>query len=455
MESLSTVHVSEILRAKALAADALVDLVRPRLGQTRDRSLLIYLHVPFCSSKCTFCNWVSDVPVSQLRAAASVRRDYALALRTQISTLGPLLRELEYEPTHIYWGGGTPSMLSSEEFEIVIDALATSFDLSRIEEHAIETSPETLTLEKLSTMRRLGIDRISMGVQSFDNQELRRAGRAHSAETAVDAVRLMRDAGFGNINLDLIAGFPEQTPEVLERTLEKTIELDPEHVTVYVYRAEANTVMANQIHKGSRGTRTLDENLESYTCAQRALERAGYVEYTVGYFSRNDRYRFGGEDYYFGLVGDYIGLGSGAESIIGHHSLANRPGRLQQFLAHPTEFSAVTQFSPKQLDPVLRALRLTILTERGVDYRRFERLFGFPFAAVRSDPYISGLLQYLRYCGAEFVEEDDRLFVTERTRSRSYIVALQRKFFPMKAETKAGGVANAPARGPTATPVRL
>lgn len=424
---------------KALPAEKLQALLSPELGNSDERSLLLYLHVPFCSSKCTFCNWVSEIPVPQLRAAAPVRRDYTSAVCEQIRAVGPPLNALQYEPVHIYWGGGTPSMLSGDEIQEIVETLDQTFDLSRLQEHTIETSPETLTAEKLTAMRASGINRVSMGVQSFDDQELRRAARAHSSATALRAVDLIREAGFDNLNLDLIVGFPYQTLDMLKRTLEITMRLAPEHVTVYVYRAEPNTVMAKQIQEGHRSAPTLTDNLAAYECASSALAEAGYFEYTVGYFIKTPAHRFRAEEYYFGLQGDYVGFGCGGESILGHHTLVNPSSRLQEFLAHPTEFARVEPFSTAHLDGILRALRLTILTEQGIEYERFHRMFGFPFATVRNHPYVNGLLRYLQYCGAEFVETDQSLSVTEATRSRSYIVALQRKFYAPRTETARTG----------------
>lgn len=407
-------------------------LLEPNLRGRDERPLLVYLHIPFCSSKCTFCNWVSDIPVSQLRAGAPVRRDYASALCEQIRALGPVMRDLAYEPACIYWGGGTPSILSGDEIESVAEALAGAFDVSAISEHTMETSPETLTADKLRAIRRAGVDRISMGVQSFDDQELRRAARAHSAETALRAVDLVRHAGFTSLNLDLIAGFPGQNTDMLRRTLDITLQLAPEHITVYMYRAEDNTVMATQIQSGHRPQRSLDDNLSAYECASSAITSAGYLEYTVGYFVKDPSHRFKGEDYYFDLEGDYLGLGCGGESILGHHAFRNPPNGLQQYLANPSHFAEAERFSLDRLEGILRALRLTVLTERGIDYVRFEQLFGIPFTAMRDQPAVKGMLHYLRYCGAEFVETPARLMITPETRSRSYIVALQRRFHNQK-----------------------
>lgn len=418
-----------------VSAEGLRALLAPRLRQTADRSLLIYLHVPFCSSKCTFCDWVTEIPVTQLRSGPSVRGAYVASLCRQIRAVGPILTDLGYDAKHVYWGGGTPSKLSEEELAQVADSLAASFDLSGIGEYTMETSPDTLTAAKLATMRDIGVNRVSLGVQSFDDQELRRAARSHSSAMAEEAVHLIHDAGFANVNIDLIVGFPEQTLETLDRTLRTAIALAPRHVTTYIYRPTPGTVMARQIGTGHRNAATLPDLLQAYHFARCLLEDAGYFEYAVGYFTRDAASRFRGEEYYFNLEGDYIGFGSGGESILGHHNLKNTPAALHWYITHPTQFESVEQFSPAALETTFRALRLTMLTATGVEYRRFERLFGFPFSLIRHHPQVEALMEYYRYCGTEFEESEDRLRVSDACRRRAYIVSLERAFNPMRSQS--------------------
>src|SRR5205085_7228182 len=210
--------------------------VSSAVASKANKDLLVYLHIPFCSSKCHFCDWVKDIPVQQLRSGPSVRRGYIEALTKQIRYYGPKLMEMGYEAKFVYWGGGTPTRLEGDEISEVVAALKDSFELSAVEEHTMETSPETLTPEKLKAMREVGIERVSIGIQSFHDTELRRSGRAHMAAGAEAAVRMVKAAGYENVNLDLIAAFPDQSLEMWKASLAKTIELDPSHITVYLYR---------------------------------------------------------------------------------------------------------------------------------------------------------------------------------------------------------------------------
>jgi len=149
--------------------------LRPEHG---NRDLMLYLHIPFCTSKCTFCAWVSGIDTPQLRSAADVRSHYVDAVIDQIRFYAPGINALGYVAPLVYWGGGTPSILEPEEITRLGNALRESFDLSGVREYSVESSPETLTRAKLEAFRSIGVNRVSIGVQSFEEQELRRAGRA-------------------------------------------------------------------------------------------------------------------------------------------------------------------------------------------------------------------------------------------------------------------------------------
>lgn len=417
---------------KLVSASDVVSSIAKEISHCSDKQLLIYLHIPFCSTKCTFCDWVTDIPVAQLRSGPSVRKQYVEALGAQIRAIGPQLEDMGYDARYIYWGGGTPSKLEADELIQVMAALNESFDLSRIDEHTMETSPETLTLDKLRTVRSFGINRISMGVQSFDDKELRKAARGHSAKEAEDAVGLIRQAGFKNLNLDLIIAFPDQQLETVEKTFQKTIELDPDHVTVYIYRPVPETVMGKQINDGHRKASSLKQMFDYYNLSKFLLEEAGYFEYSIGYFAKNPESVFKGEEYYFTMRGDYIGFGSGASSIVGHHSLRNQSGNLHQFIQNPTHFEFCEKFSPEKIEETFPTLRLTMTTDAGINYANFKRLFGFDFSEALAHPSIKGLMSYYRYCGTDFKETEESLYVTEESKRASYIMSFLTAYVPLK-----------------------
>jgi putative oxygen-independent coproporphyrinogen III oxidase len=405
--------------AAHISAAEVLSRVTKELEGVDNKDLMIYIHIPFCNSKCTFCDWVTDIPVAELRSGPSTRNEYGQALCQQIRFFGPRLMDIGYTPKLIYWGGGTPSKLEAGETAEVIAALHDSFDLSHVEEHAVEISPESITAQKLETMRSLGVNRISMGVQSFDDVELRKGARSHSAAQAEAAARLIKEAGFRNFNLDLIVAFPDQTLDVVEQSVSKAIELEPTHLSIYMYRPDPDTVMAQQIRRGYRKLVGIEQMLASDELSKALIEKAGYFEYMLGYYAKEPEHRFKGEEYYFSLQGDYIGFGSGAGSILGHHSLSNVPGNLHKFMAHPLEFDQCGKFSPRQ--PFDDGLRAALLTSTGINFHNFKRLFGFDFAEIRNQPSFEAGLDFFRRCGAVFEETKEYLTLTDESRHKAYI----------------------------------
>jgi putative oxygen-independent coproporphyrinogen III oxidase len=398
--------------------------INAAVGAVEGKDLLIYIHIPFCNSKCVFCDWVADVPARDLVSASRLSGDYVTAICRQMHSFGPRLSDMGYIPRYIYWGGGTPSRLTAQQISAIASALRESFDLSQIEQHMMETSPDTLTIDKLEMMRSIGITRLSMGVQSYDDTELRKAARSHSARQAEEAAAMIAKVGFDDFNLDLIAALPGQKLEMLEHSISKTLESEAPHISVYVYRPDTRTVMTRQSAGGDREIITYDKMIRFYDRAKEMLERAGYEEYTTFYFAKSPKYRFKGEMYYFELIGDYVGFGSGAYSILGHRFLKNA-GNVHAFIANPFDFEHCEVFSPRRPDQHIAILLAeAVLTNAGINFKNFERIAGFPFSIIRYNPYIQGLMQYYMDCGAQFVETDEALFVTPKTRSKAHIAHL-------------------------------
>ncbi len=246
------------------------------------------------------------------------------------------MSDLGYVPKVVYWGGGTPSALTAGQIELIGTALKDNFDLSSVSEYSVESSPETLSAETIAAFQSAGMNRLSVGIQSFDASELRRAGRAHSAEQADSAVRRAEQLGCANRNVDIITGFPRQTEEVLKDTLAKTIALRPEHVTSYSYHAVSETAMFRQIERGHLAALNTDQRALAQDLAYQMLTASGYDEYMPMYYSLGPHHKFGAELYYFDWEGDHFGFGSGANSVLATHKLTNARGNLQQYISSPT-----------------------------------------------------------------------------------------------------------------------
>jgi oxygen-independent coproporphyrinogen-3 oxidase len=399
---------------------AVMQLVTPGARARKRRCLLLYIHVPFCSSKCHFCDWVVGYQTRDLIDAGALRAGYVEALCEQIDAYGPRLQDLGYRVTNIYWGGGTPTRLEPAQLARVHQSLGRAFDLSSVEEHTAECSPETLTAEHLQVMQRCGLNRISVGVQSFNNTILRRMGRAHDAAGAEAAIRLFRSAGIDNFNIDVIVGFPGQDRETCRTTVQRAIDLDVPHVSVYMFREFSMELVAVR-QAGVHGRAARASHFADYLAAQSLLRDAGYEEYLVGYFSRTTENRFVGEDYYFSLGGDYFGFGAGASSTVGRCALkTGTPARygdshVRAYIEAPTRMVAgLLETMPDEL--YLSSYFKAFATREGIRFDRWNDQFGFDFQRFRAArPAVQRWFAEEEERGARFVTTQRGIALTPET----------------------------------------
>ena len=251
----------------------------------------VYLHIPFCASKCGYCNFYSCV------AARSVQETYVSALCRAVETAGT-----GEEIATVYIGGGTPSVLPEDAFDRIFCSLRHAFDCSQAEEITVECNPDSADENFFQRLKHAGVNRISMGCQSFVEEELQQLGRRHTAADARRAFRAARNAGFDNISLDLMLAIPLQTKESLTRSLQAVAELSPEHLSAYLLKIEEGTPF-------SRRPILPDDDLAAdlYLLASEFLSCKGYEPYEVSNFARkgfrakhNSAYWQGREYYAFG-----------------------------------------------------------------------------------------------------------------------------------------------------------
>ena len=233
----------------------------------------IYVHVPYCIRKCRYCDFVSfERPPAD---------EYFDELAEDVKRAGNALGYgTEYYVDTLFFGGGTPSLANARQLGKDLDALRGSFRI-RDAEMTIEVNPETVTPEKAAELKALGFNRISMGVQSLNDEVLKAMGRVHSAEKARQAYRILRDAGFVNINLDLIFGAPGQDLETWQETLSEVLEMRPEHVSFYSLQLEEGTPLYKDYTAGRVDLPSWEENRGMYHYAADALKAAGYHHYEV------------------------------------------------------------------------------------------------------------------------------------------------------------------------------
>ena len=326
----------------------------------------IYVHIPFCASRCSYCDFYSTLSladageryVEALIAEARLRRD-----------------ELQSEMvTTLYMGGGTPSQLPIALLERLVKGLRATFDLSGLEEFTIEANPDDVVPDWCAALPSLCVNRVSMGVQSFEDHILRAIGRRHTARQAVQAVENLRHAGIGNISIDLIYGLPGQTLVSWRETVEQAIALEPQHISAYGLTYEEGTRLWRQRERGEVIEVPEERCLEMYRVLVGKLQSTGYEHYEIsnfalpGYCSRHN------SSYWNDTP--YLGLGAAAHSYDGTVRSYN-PDDLQAYInkimAGETVFEQESLTWQERYD---ERIMLGLRTSRGVDADRLRQDFG-------------------------------------------------------------------------------
>lgn len=290
----------------------------------------LYLHTPFCLHKCPYCDFNAYSGLGRLV------EPFVQALDREIANWSPLLRG--YQIPTVFLGGGTPSLLSGTQVAAILHACRQAFALAPHAEISLEANPGTLDLPRLEAYRAAGVNRLSLGAQSFHKAELRWLGRDHTADQTREAVALARAAGFENINLDLIFGLPGQTLCEWEASLREALGLRPEHLSLYALTVEEGTPLARRVASGRVPTPDGDAQAEQYERAEDLLDEAGFVHYEVsnwarpGYESRHNLTYWRNEP--------YVGVGPGAHSYFGGYrfSTVRSPGEYIRRVARPHSF---------------------------------------------------------------------------------------------------------------------
>jgi len=259
----------------------------------------IYIHIPFCRARCSYCDFATGAYESALAER------YVRAVADEIGTFA--VSEAPSEVDTIYFGGGTPSLLSPSQVAHILGAVRQRFRVAEAVEVTMEMNPGTVAIDSLRGFRESGVNRASFGAQSFDDLELRRLGRTHSAEDTRRTYSLLREAGFTNVSFDLIAGLPAQTMNGWSRNLDEAFHLRPEHLSFYILEIHEGTPLAQQIRRGSEPPPDDDLAAEMYRMMLRRSGDAGYEHYEIsnlclpGFESRhNSKYWTGEAVYGFG-----------------------------------------------------------------------------------------------------------------------------------------------------------
>ena len=332
----------------------------------------LYIHIPFCQRKCGYCDFYS------LAQADELVRPYLEALRHEIALYG---LEAEYrcrQVDTIYFGGGTPSLLNPSQLESLFDTLHQYFDLSTVVETTIEANPGTISMEKLCAYRNIGINRLSLGVQSFFDQDLQMLGRIHTADEAQACVRQARAAGFNNLNIDLIFGIPGQSVESWWENLRLATTLGVDHLSIYNLIYEPGTPFARKQNLGKLTPIPEEMEAEMYFSAIDFLGRHGYQQYEISNFAQPGKFCQHNQNYWNG--GEYLGLGASAHSFIDSRRFWNVADvhlyiKLLTEGKYPCSGEEKLTLAQQLLETIFLSLRCT----KGLNIDRFCHRFGKDF----------------------------------------------------------------------------
>ena len=326
------------------------------------KPLAIYVHVPFCVRKCAYCDFAS------FAGCEAMWEPYFDALGGEIAAWADKLRA--YRARSIFFGGGTPSLVPGTMIAGVMEKLRSCVEIAPDAEITIEANPGTLDMEKLRIYRDAGINRISIGVQSFDAELLQNLGRIHSPGEAEDAVRMAREAGFENISIDLMYALPGQSMAQWRSTLERAAALPVKHISAYSLIVEEGTEMARRVAGGLAQVPGDDEVNEMQRMAVCMLEKAGFMRYEVSNYARPGFESRHNITYWQG--GEYLGLGSAAHSLVENCRFANPP-ELRDYLASERMLDK-TELS--LADRREEMLMLSTRMVRGLDLSAWQQAFG-------------------------------------------------------------------------------
>jgi oxygen-independent coproporphyrinogen III oxidase len=329
---------------------------------TRGAIRHIYVHIPFCARICPYCAFYKELlDKSQTpRFCEAILAELQGMTASQPSRLGMTAGSRHsLAPTTIYFGGGTPTALTTWQLEFLLEGFREQLDLSQLVEWTMEANPGSVSARKAALLRRFGVNRISLGIQSWDDDLLKLLGRDHRATHLLASFQILRDAGFSNINVDLMFGLPGQTIEQWQETLERTVSLTPDHISTYCLTYEEDTEFFVR-HARGEFRQDSDADAEFFEMTMSILQAAGYEHYEIsnyaraGFQSAHNRAYWAGED--------YLGIGPSAFSTIGltrSQNIADFRRYSEAVLAGQNPIASVEELTPdkKRIERIALSLR--------------------------------------------------------------------------------------------------
>jgi len=367
------------------------------------KKLGLYLHIPFCMKKCLYCDFLSFADVS-----AAIQNDYMNMLIQEVVLKGRIYRN-KYDVDSIFIGGGTPSLIDEVLIADLMSAIKANFNVLEDTEISIESNPKTLTKNKLEAYIDAGINRISIGAQSMDDDCLKLLGRIHNVEDLVDNYKLARDAGFKNINIDLMFAIPGQSSEIWQETLEKTIELKPEHISFYSLQIEEGTPYF-EMFKTGKLNQTVDEtDRQMYHMGIEMLKEAGYSHYEISNAAKTG-YECRHNLKYWSFA-DYLGLGLGAHSFI-RDARSSNTKNLESYMekCRTGQNAEDWQHTNTQKDSISEYIFTGLRKTKGINLREFKEMFGISIEEYYKEQWLN-INRFI--CDKYLFMDHDKLMLTE------------------------------------------
>ena len=354
------------------------------------KPLELYVHIPFCIRKCAYCDFVSGP------GTKAMQKEYEETLLAEIDAAE---EAAEREVITVFFGGGTPSAVEAGMLARVMEKLRSKYVFSEDAEITLEANPGTLDVEKLKCYRKSGFNRISIGCQSVHDEELRRLGRIHTFAEFQESFALARDAGFANINVDLMSGLPEQSEEKWEESLRTIAELSPEHISAYSLIVEPGTPFAEQ----KLDLPDEDTEREMYARTAEILAEYGFFQYEISNYAKPGRECRHNIGYWTGVP--YLGLGLGASSYLDGCRFTVNPDMKQYLEQQPGMFADIEKLTKKDMEEEFFYVGLRMTA--GVSLSEFERRFG-----ISAKEVYPGLMEtFVKEKAARF--EGDRFVLTD------------------------------------------
>lgn len=342
---------------------------------------MIYIHIPFCKQACHYCDF-------HFSTSLQYKSEMVDALMREIELRSAYLEDRKVES--IYFGGGTPSLLDTDEISRIIDAIAQRFDISSYAEITLEANPDDLNTAKVNALRSTPVNRFSIGIQSFFEEDLKWMNRAHTKAEASAAIMRVQDAGFENITCDLIYGYPLLTDEKWRYNMQQLIDFAIPHISSYSMTVETKTALDHFIKKGLSPAIDSDQAADQMNLLIDTLTRAGYEQYEISNFAKNGRYAQHNTNYWKGR--HYLGIGPSAHSFNGTSRSWNVANNAKYISSIQTNQLSLEIEHLSVRDQINECIMTSLRTMWGLDLELVEKKFGYAvknYILAEAAPFIN------------------------------------------------------------------